>query len=270
MTEHQQQRLQKRRLQVLQEAASCGNVAKTCRRYGISRELFYRWRRRYQAQGLVGLRDQHHAPHHCPRATHPDIVQKILYLRQHYHMGPWRIRMYLLRYHEIVIADQTVYRILRRHGLNRLPQNQAHKPQHQKWRRYEKPLPGHRLQIDTKFLAAIPGKRKSYWQYTAIDDCTRLRVLKIYERNNQKNAIDFVDYVLSRLPFRVQAIQTDNGPEFSAQFHWHLQDLEIAHIYIKKRTPRLNGKGKQGTVWRGVAGEVGARAGDERVAGGRE
>ena len=88
MTEHQQQRLQKRRLQVLQEAASCGNVAKTCRRYGISRELFYRWRRRYQAQGLAGLRDQHHAPHHCPRATHPDIVQKILYLRQHYHMGP--------------------------------------------------------------------------------------------------------------------------------------------------------------------------------------
>jgi hypothetical protein len=66
MTEHQQQRLQKRRLQVLEEAASCGNVAKTCRRYGISRELFYRWRRRYQAQGVTGLRNQHHAPHHCP------------------------------------------------------------------------------------------------------------------------------------------------------------------------------------------------------------
>jgi hypothetical protein len=73
--------------------------------------------------------------------------------------------------------------------MSRLPQNQAHKPQHQKWRRYEKPLPGHRLQIDAKFLAAIPGKRKSYWQYTAIDDCTRRRVLKIYERNNQKNAV---------------------------------------------------------------------------------
>ena len=98
------------------------------------------------------------------------------------------------------------------------------------------------MQIDAKFLASIPGKRGSYWQYTAIDDCTRLRVLKIYERNNQKNACDFVDYVLSRLPFRVQAIQTDNGPEFSAQFHWYVQDLNIAHIYVKKRTPRLNGK----------------------------
>jgi transposase InsO family protein len=66
--------------------------------------------------------------------------------------------------------------------------------------------------------------------------------LKIYERNNQKNAIDFVNYVLSRLPFRVQAIQTDNGSEFAAQFHRHVQDLNIAHIYIKPRTPRLNGK----------------------------
>ena len=59
----------------------------------------------------------------------------------------------------------------------------------------------------------LPGKRKGYFQFTAIDDCTRLRVLKIYERNNQKNAIDFVDYVLSRLPFRVRAIQTDNGSD---------------------------------------------------------
>jgi transposase InsO family protein len=67
-------------------------------------------------------------------------------------------------------------------------------------------------------------------------------VLKIYERNNQKNACDFVDYVLSRLPFRVQAIQTDNGPEFGIQFHWHVQDLNIARIYIKSRAPRLNGK----------------------------
>ncbi len=59
-----------------------------------------------------------------------------------------------------------------------------------------------------RFGDACSSKRNSF-QFTAIDDCTRLRVLKIYERNNQKNACDFVDTVLSRLPFRVQAIQTD-------------------------------------------------------------
>jgi hypothetical protein len=34
-------------------------------------------------------------------------------------------------------------------------------------------------------------------------------VLRIYDRNNQKTAIQFADYVLSRLPFQVQTIQTD-------------------------------------------------------------
>jgi transposase InsO family protein len=243
MPQHEQLRLVNWRLKILREADEAPRrVAFVCRRYGISRKTFYKWKKRYAEDGLSGLRDRHHAPFHCPRATHPEIVQKILYLRQHYGFGPWRIRMYLHRYHDIVVADQTVYRILRRHGLNRLPQNQRFKPHKQRWRRYEKPLPGYRIQIDAKFLEAIPGKRRSYWQFTAIDDCTRLRILKIYERNNQHSATNFVDYVLSRLPFQVQTIQTDNGPEFSAQFHWHVQDKGIAHIYIKPRTPRLNGK----------------------------
>jgi transposase InsO family protein len=169
-------------------------------------------------------------------------VTKILHLRQHYHFGPWRISLYLRRYHNVKIGHKTVYKVLRRHSLNRLPQNQGYLSRKQRWWRYEKPQPGHCLQVDVKFLAPIPNRRKAYYQYTAVDDCTRLRVLKIYERNNQKNAIDFIDYVLSRLPFRVQTVQTDNGTEFNTQFHWYLQDRGIRHVYIRPRTPRLNGK----------------------------
>ena len=74
------------------------------------------------------------------------------------------------------------------------------------------------------------------------DDCTRLRVLRIYPQNNQKTAIQFADYVLEKLPFLVQVIQTDNGSEFGSSFHYHLLDKGIGHRYIKPRTPRLNGK----------------------------
>ena len=81
-----------------------------------------------------------------------------------------------------------------------------------------------------------------HYQFTAIDDCTRLRVLRIYPKLNQKTAIQFVDYVLERLPFRVEVIQTDNGVEFGSSFHWHVLDKGIGHDYIKPRTPRLNGK----------------------------
>jgi transposase InsO family protein len=42
--------------------------------------------------------------------------------------------------------------------------------------------------------------------------------------------------------FRVQVIQTDNGAEFQSRFHWHLEGLDIRHVYIRARTPRLNGK----------------------------
>jgi transposase InsO family protein len=68
------------------------------------------------------------------------------------------------------------------------------------------------------------------------------RVLKIYDRLNQKTANQFVDYVLEKLPFPVPQIQTDNGAEFQASFHWHLLDRGIRHVYIKPSTPRLNGK----------------------------
>ena len=43
-------------------------------------------------------------------------------------------------------------------------------------------------------------------------------------------------------PFRVLVIQTDNGAEFQSNFHWHLEERDIRHVYIRPRTPRLNGK----------------------------
>ena len=89
---------------------------------------------------------------------------------------------------------------------------------------------------------SMRARKKRFYQFTAIDDCTRLRILRIYDRLNQKTAIQFVDYVLEKLPFEVEAIQTDNGSEFQSSFHWHVLDRGIRHIYIKPASPRLNGK----------------------------
>ena len=67
-------------------------------------------------------------------------------------------------------------------------------------------------------------------------------MLRIYPKNNQLTAIQFLDHVLEKLPFQVEAVQTDNGAEFQSKFHWHVMDRGIRHVYIKPRTPRLNGK----------------------------
>lgn len=126
--------------------------------------------------------------------------------------------------------------------MNRLPANQKHRPHGKRWQRYEKPQPGHRLQIDVKFLERIAGTTKRLYQFTAIDDCTRIRVLKVFDVCNQRTAIRFFDEVARRLPFRILVVQTDNGAEFQSQFHWHLASLDVRHVYIRPRTPHLNGK----------------------------
>src|SRR5437868_10383311 len=213
MTKGEQTRLVAWRWRVLCQAAEDGNVARTCRHFGISRKSCYKWKRRLDEFGPGGLADRARTPKHSPRATPRDVVRKIVYLRQQYHFGPGRIAHYLRRFHQIGIAVSSVHRILLRQGMNRLPANQKHRPHAKRWQRYEKPQPGHRLQLDVKFLARIPGTGRRLYQFTAIDDCTRIRVLKIYDACNQRTARLFIDEILRRLPFRVHVVQTDNGAE---------------------------------------------------------
>ena len=243
MTKAEQTRLLTWRLRVLQRAGEgARNVSRTCRHFGLSRKTFYKWKQRFEMHGEAGLCDRPRSPHRSPRATDAAVVSKILYLRQMYHFGPGKIADYLKRFHQVVIARSSVHRILGRHGMNRLPANQKHRPHRQRWQRYEKPRPGHRLQLDVKFLERIPGTAKRLYQFTAIDDCTRIRVLKVYDACNQRTAIHFIEEVRRRLPFRIHVVQTDNGAEFQSQFHWHVEAVDIRHVYIRPRTPHLNGK----------------------------
>ncbi len=77
---------------------------------------------------------------------------------------------------------------------------------------------------------------------TAIDEATRYRVLRVYDYNNTRSAVAFLDEVRRRLPFAIQRIQTDNDSSFGPQFTWHLADLGIAHRHIPPASPGVNGK----------------------------
>jgi len=193
MTKGEQARLMAWRLKVLRQAADEQNVARVCRRFGISRKSLYKWKRRHAEHGDGGVGDRPRTPRRSPRAIAREVVGKILHLRQHYHFGPTRIAAYLTRFHFREIAGSSVHRILKRHRLNRLPANQKHQPHGKRWQRYEKPQAGHRLQLDVKFLERIPGTQRRLYQFTAIDDCTRIRVLKVYDACTQRTAIQFID-----------------------------------------------------------------------------
>ena len=140
-------------------------------------------------------------PHNHPNKTPPAVAEKVLHLRRKYHLGPMRIVWYLERYHGIRISDAGVYRILCRNGLNRLARGTRMRKVRTK--RYNKQVPGHHIQMDVKFLTfnGKSGKKVRRFQYTAIDDATRIRALKVYQRHTQANAIDFVEHVIGTFPF---------------------------------------------------------------------
>jgi transposase len=146
----QAQRDIKRKLRILAEGGERGNVSHTCRRFGISRDTFYRWKREYAACGEAALVNSKPCPENPKLRTPADIEEKIIHLRTTYHLGQLRIAWYLDRYHGIKISSTGVRQVLLRHGLNRLPKNA--KPRTVQTTRYEKQVPGHHVQVDVKFL----------------------------------------------------------------------------------------------------------------------
>ena len=103
-------------------------------------------------------------------------------------------------------------------------------------------FPGKPYLAGNSTRATVGDRFEVYRFLPMIQFCCQLNTKKIYARHNQKNAYDFVDYVIEKLPFRIREIRTDRGHEFQAKFHWHIEDQGIRHVSIKPRSPQLNGK----------------------------
>ena len=198
------------RLVVLEHANHVG-VTKACREFNVSRSTFYRWKQKYEKEGRSGLYSERPVAYRHPCRTSPEVVGKILEIRAEYQLGALRIMYYLDRYHGIKISESTVTRVLRAHGIRRLPKSAPRRALHTK--QYAKTVPGHHIQVDVKFLQLKDreGKTVKRYQYTAIDDATRIRALQIYPKHNQECAIQFVDYVVEKFPFRISTVRTDRG-----------------------------------------------------------
>jgi transposase-like protein len=230
------------KLAALGFAKEHGNVAWACRTFSVSRSACYRWREVYRERGEAGLSERKPIALDHPRRVPQATVQKVLELRTKYHLGRQRIVWYLERYHGIKIGQSSMHRILIRNGLRKLPEKAGRRALHTC--RYAKQVPGHHIQMDVKVvdLKTDDGTRVRRYQYTAIDDASRIRALRIYPRHTQQHAIEFADHVIQQFPFRIHTVRTDRGHEWQAQFHWHVEDRGIRHAYIKPRSPELNGK----------------------------
>jgi hypothetical protein len=189
-SEQIQARKVKARLRMLQHPQCVsGNVSQTCRFFGVSRARFYIWKKRFETSGLAGLRDQQRRPHHIRYRIPRKIVSLILRIREERRYGAVRTRLYLQRQYHAYVSPTTIFKIFRRHRVGRISLK--------KYRPGPKPedaplqVPGRSVQLDVKFVPRVGRPRQRFYQFTAIDEATRFGVLRIYDHNNTKTAIDF-------------------------------------------------------------------------------
>lgn len=108
------------RLRVILRARELRNVSEACRQFGISRTLFYRWRKRFLQYGVDGLRPRPHRPERWLRQTRPELEQAVVtYALLWPTHGPARIAAQLAerKFGGWMISPSGVYGILRRRGL---------------------------------------------------------------------------------------------------------------------------------------------------------
>jgi len=143
-----------------------GDAGLTCRRCGVSRPTLRKWWRRFQAEGELGLIDRSRRPRCSPaRKVGKAEEERIISLRRSRQLGIKRLRNELRRLDGLHLALDTIHKVLCRHGLNHLKRPKLNRKIH--GRRYSRPLPGDRVQMDVCKIAP------RLYQYTAIDDCSR-------------------------------------------------------------------------------------------------
>lgn len=224
----------RKRLRWVQLYEEIGNAGIVCLKCGISRPTLRKWWSRYQEHGVAGLQEESRRPRTSPnRKVFPEQEQLSADLRMR-KLGHRRIQNELIRLHDLSYSTATIHKALERLKKPYLNRKRTFR---KVVTRYSRPTPGDRVQMDVCKIA--PG----LYQYTAIDDCTRYKVLRLYSRRTAGNTLNFLDAVLEEMPFAFQRIQTDRGREFFAtNFQQRLLDWGIKFRPIKPASPHLNGK----------------------------
>jgi len=214
-------------------------LSELSRDYGVARPVLSRWWARYQAADIAGLQPTSRRPQRSPSQTASGDVRAILRLRE---QGLSAARIALA----LGLGYGTVQRTLERAGVNRLPRPVKLRP-----KRYEKQRPGELLHMDVKFLPALRNARYDY-EFAAVDDFSREAVVAIRFDHTSATATAFLEEVVARLPYRVEAILTDNAftftmryaqhPERQTQFEQACASLGIRHYLLRPHAPQSNGK----------------------------
>ena len=239
----------KRRLKVIQwYEGHREKVRLTARHFGFSPDTISRWVRAYGETGVVGLEPKSRRPRRVRQSqTALPVVQRIQALREQYpRWGREKLRV-LLEREGVHLSSKSIDRVIHRlkaRGVLREPLRPRKAARWHQERLRRPPglavdYPGALVQVDTKQVAVGPGK--VVYQFGAVDYFTRKRVVALAPRLTSAQGAAFLQRVVAKFPFAVEAIQSDGGAEFLKDFGSAVEELKLTHYFNRPNYPQGNG-----------------------------
>ena len=263
------------RLRALELAKELGSVTEACEQLGISRSLFYRWRKRFESYGADGLHPKRtRAGRGRPSALTPDQERAVVALALAWPTsGPQRLSDHLLT-QRLRLAPSTIHRLLHRVGLGtrreRLGVVEHHsarsvglltertrekllRARFGRTQHVHAEIPGELVCFDSFYVGKLKGVGP-VWQLTACDAACSFAFARIVPWPTAAAAAAFLSEVV--LPaycsagWKLQRVLSDHGNEFKADFDHACQSLGIRHTRTKPRHCWTNGfvERLQGTI----------------------
>ena len=240
--------------QSLMKYAEKYGVSRASRKYNKSRSYIYFWKKRWDGTA-ESLASQSRRPHSHPN-QHTEAELKLIrdMRRRNPRLGMVEL-WHRLRQRGYTRRPESLFRVMRKLGLfPRKEKKLSYKPKPYQ----QMTCPGQRIQVDVKVAPrrCITDPELRLYQYTAIDEFTRLRFLAAYPEQSTCSSADFLKKLFkwyARRRIRAECVQTDNGFAFTNRFSnskWNLPtlfesaaaQLGIRHKLIRPYTPRHNGK----------------------------
>lgn len=225
------------RMQVVELVRQGWSVRKAARYSGFAHNTVLNWGKRvpeYDLYKHLVIPTRSSKPRHHPKELPPDIVSRILSLRQERKQCA-EIIHYRLKQENILVSLSSVKRVLKRYGCSRYSR-------WKKWHKYlERPLasnPGILVEIDTVWTG-IPDSR--LYVYTLLDVCSRWAHALPCKKINTYRSLGFVRQARNISPFAFKTLQSDHGSEFSKYFTKQMLAQGLTHRHSRVRTPSDNG-----------------------------
>ena len=229
-------------------------VSRASRKYNKSRSYIYFWKARWDGS-VESLACQSRRPHSHPNQHTEEELELIRNMRRRNpELGMIEL-WHRLKKRGYTRCPESLFRVMRKLGMFPAPKSKkAYSPKPYEQMTY----PGQRVQIDVKVVPrrCIADPELKLFQYTAIDEFSRLRFLGAYEEQSTYSSADFLEKAIAwfkRRGVTVECVQTDNGFEFTNRFSNSKRDIPtrfelsaarfgIRHKLIRPYTPRHNGK----------------------------